>query len=281
MKRILVILYLLLSMSPKLLAQTAITPKDLSWPKIESELEANSTYSLDELINCPSVRPISNEADADFYWEMVSQTKLPLVQLVGFEFLKTRNFNSAVEAAVYLSLSSDFPLSLGIHVLESFSDKAYSSRFITSLELFAQMHPGVPQRWSFLIGVQSIDLLERWYESHPNPEINVTYRAIILDQILAQAGPKYQPSAAMENDLEALRLIPGRPRAIYVLHTNNNEKGLAEAITEVLQDSSLPETVRVVVAMQKKDYILQNIKWIDLPLSSQVRHVLAGPETKP
>jgi hypothetical protein len=284
MRHLLLALIALLSFTCVDFAQTRPDMLIYSWQDMEGLLEhhvpSTPSYSFDDLYKDPALHDLAATKDPGIYWEMVAQSKYPFVEMAGLQLLQAQSADSAVDAAVYLILSQDFPAIMAIVVLQGVSNDHDAGLIISRLAIYGRAQPASPKRWAILLNQLPADRLKKWYESPENTGLNLTYESFLLDEFIDEDAKKATLTDREKRDLALFRLAPGIPRVTYVLYGDEHDVGFAEATRAVLQDKTVLEMTRVLVAMRRRNYILENMKWKELGLSKQILRALETPATK-
>jgi len=247
---------------------------------LEHHVPSTPSYSFDDLDKDPALHELADTKDPGIYWEMVAQSKYPFVEMAGLQLLQAQSADPAVDAAIYLILSPDFPAIMAVVVLQSVSNDHDAGLIISRLAIYGRAQPASPQRWAILVGHLPAGPLKKWYGSPENTGLNLTYESFLLDGFIDEDAKKATLTDREKRDLALFRLAPGIPRATYVLYGDEHDVGFTEATRAVLQDKTVLEMTRVLVAMRRRNYIIENLKWKELGLSKQILRALETPATK-
>jgi hypothetical protein len=170
---------------------------------------------------------------------MIAQANLPLVAIGGYYALAEHaDENTTFDAALRLMMSrpADVPLALYLSPLKILARAKGSDGELAAFQ--AQVVAGGPEddeHFCQLLSLMPKSFLQSWYESSHLESARPTREAFVLSDLLAAvAASKLQETDRMRSRLWALRVYPGLPRYVYVMHVNPDSPDFDRYLTLVL-----------------------------------------------
>lgn len=255
-----------------------------SWSQVEHELNSSiATNTFKEICHQSRIfKQLIAERNIAVFMEMVGQNNSPIVQMAGLYGLVEIAPEKSLEVAFRMALSPD----ISMHAIPLYSvlkEIPMDKGFDRALTLAFQTRPADISAATSLIQSLSSDRLWNWLQAKNHQHVLPTYEAVVVEQLLNnRASEKKIAPEQVREFLLKFRDIPGFPRSVYLVWTDETDAAYISTMKLALADESLPFPSLLGLVRIKASYIIQHIDLDSLRMpedrKSKIASVLASVE---
>ncbi len=254
-------------------------PED--WTKLDAELRAvfrtsDGSVTFDTLRLSKGLRWIAEKGDRRIWLEMITQ-ELPLVQLAGFFCIKDRDPSLAFRASLEIVMHQDFTYSEEFYapVYEFLKEVKPAPDTLSAFSSVCTPSSHEDRlRFDALVRGISHEFLHAWFHDRSEAFVTATAEASVLARLWTERKVNETVDQKMRSRMDEYANVPGYPRLVHVLCTENRDQRFLRCLVMVLQDRTVTDSEIVGCIVEYREYIKRDIKVEELDLADSRRRIV-------